>query len=72
MSRYLEQCPEDDEREEILRHIEETYEDMYYMPVESALIPDWFERYWELSEKIFKYFKLPFRKHRITSPDEGK
>ena len=60
------------QRQLIAELIEETYLDMHYMPVESALIPDYFLRYWDLAEAVCAYFDVPFRKPRLTSPDEVK
>ena len=62
----------DDKKQRMLELIEETYVDMYYMPVESAMVPDWFLRYWDLAEAVFDYCDIPFRKPRLTSPDEVK
>ena len=62
----------EEKRQKIAALIEETYIDMFYMPVESALIPDYFLRYWDLAEAVCDYFDVPFAKPRLTSPDEVK
>ena len=62
----------EEKRQKIAALIEETYIDMFYMPVESALIPDYFRRYWDLAEAVCDYFDVPFAKPSLTDPSEVK
>jgi hypothetical protein len=56
----------DEQRKRIAREIEDTVY-AYHMYPHMDMVPDYFIRYWDLSQAICDYFEIPFDKPKLAS-----
>jgi len=57
-------------KQTILSEIYQSFMDYHYYP-HMAMVPDWFLRYWDLAEMIYKAYGLEMtQKPALTKPEE--